>query len=299
MPVEQTKRPKDRKSRRTAIIVAVLVLAVVSGGLGTWFVLSRPAGVQRADVQRLDKQRVIVDNSMNLYDPLVQEFTAQYTNVVSATVDGKEAEQVLQQQHDVLERESTANTGRLEAMAGSPALQEAEVNVAVGNFRDKYGAVVAYNNQRLINTANITRSVGGACGPLHRDLNIGSETYAKDYVATADACLAALSDAKAGTDTETSTLLTAFEGVVRGQRDKQQEVLDAKDDFERAAKRTLAAIAMLDMNDALDKPRTEYESSVKQKSTTLVNEANESNANLERVLKARLERFDATGQEGK
>ncbi|MFJ4028218.1 hypothetical protein ACIPWF_12650 [Paenarthrobacter sp. NPDC089989] len=292
-----TEQPEQKTNRRTPIIVAVVALALVVGGLGAWFVLSRPAGVQRADVLRLDKQRAIVDNSMNIYDPLVQEFTARYTSAVSTDAD--EVGQVLQQQRDVLARESATNKNRLEAMAGSPALQESEVKDAVGKFKDKYGAVVAYNDQRLTNTANITQSVGGACAPLHRDLNIGSETYAKDYVSTADACLAALSDAKNGSDADTSTLLTAFEGVIRGQRDKQQEVLDAKDDFERAAKRTLAAIAMLDINDALDKPRAEYENAVKQASTTVVNEANESNANLERVLKERLERFDAAGQEGK
>ncbi|MFJ4170149.1 hypothetical protein ACIPY3_11590 [Paenarthrobacter sp. NPDC089714] len=297
--MEETEQPAQKKSRRTPIIVAVVALALVAGGLGTWYALSRPAGVQRADVLRLDKQRAIVDNSMNIYDPLVQEFTARYTSAVSTDADEDEVGQVLQQQRDVLERESATNKNRLEAMTGSPALQESEVKDAVGQFKDKYGAVVAYNDQRLTNTANITQSVGGACAPLHRDLNIGSETYAKDYVSTADACLAALSDAKNGSDAETSTLLGAFEGVIRGQRDKQQEVLDAKDDFERAAKRTLAAIALLDINDSLDKPRTEYENAVKKASTTVVNEANESNANLERILKERLERFDAAGQEGK
>lgn len=298
--MEETTQESERgSSRRTGIIVVAVVIALVAGGFGAWFAFFRPAGVQRADVERLDKQRSIVDRSMNLYDPLLEEFTARYTNVVAEEEGDQEKEKVFNQESDLIKRESAANTSRLDAMADSPVTQEAEIDEAFRRFQDHYGAVTAYNDQRLINTANITRSVGGPCAPLHKDLNVSVGNYAQDYVKTADSCLLALASAKDTADTDTKQLLQGIEGVVTGQRAKQQEVLDATDDFARLAKRTTAGLALLDINDALDKVRTTYEAAVKASSTKVVDDANASNAELERVLKSRLDQFEAAGQEGK
>lgn len=286
-------------SRRTGIIVVAVVLALVAGGFGTWFAFFRPAGVQRADVESLDKQRGIVDSSMNLYDPLLEEFTARYTNVVAEEEDEQAKEQVFNRESDLIKRESAANTGRLDAMAASPVTQEAEIAEAFRRFKDQYGAVIAYNDQRLINTANITRSVGGPCAPLHKDLNVSGGNYAQEYVTTADSCLLALAGAKDTADADTVQLLGGIEEVIKGQRAKQQEVLDATDDLARLAKRTTAGVALLEINEALSKVRTTYEDAVKASSTKLVDDANASNAELERLLKARLATFDAAGQEGK
>ncbi|MDR6637274.1 hypothetical protein [Paenarthrobacter nitroguajacolicus] len=287
------------KSRRTSIIVVVVVLALAAGGFGAWFAFLRPAGVQRADVERLDKQRGIVDRSMNLYNPLLEEFTAPYTNVVAEEEGEQEKEQVFNRESDLIRRESAANTGRLEAMAASPVAQEAGIAEPFRRFKDQYGAVIAYSDQRLINTASITRSVGGPCAPLHRDLNVSSGDYAQDYVKTADSCLQALAGAKDKADADTVQLLQGIEGIVKGQRDKQQEVLDATDDLGRLAKSTTAGVALLDINDALNKVRTTYEDAVKASSTKIVDDANAANAELERALKSRLEQFEAAGQEGK
>ncbi|GGJ19303.1 hypothetical protein GCM10010052_15830 [Paenarthrobacter histidinolovorans] len=286
-------------SRRTGIIVVAVVLALVAGGFGAWFAFLRPTGVQRADVERLDKQRGIVDSSMNLYDPLLEEFTARYTNVVAEEEDEQAKEQVLNRESDLIKRESAANTGRLDAMAASPVTQEAEIAEAFRRFKDQYGAVIAYNDQRLINTANITRSVGGPCAPLHKDLNVSGGNYAQEYVTTADSCLLALAGAKDKADADAVQLLGGIEEVIKGQRAKQQEVLDATDDLARLAKRTTAGVALLEINEALNKVRTTYEEAVKASSTKLVDDANASNAELERLLKARLATFDAAGQEGK
>lgn len=286
-------------SRRTGIIVVAVVLALVAGGFGAWFAFLRPTGVQRADVERLDKQRGIVDSSMNLYDPLLEEFTARYTNVVAEEEDEQAKEQVFNRESDLIKRESAANTGRLDAMAASPVTQEAEIAEAFRRFKDQYGAVIAYNDQRLINTANITRSVGGPCARLHKDLNVSGGNYAQEYVTTADSCLLALAGAKDKADADTVQLLGGIEEVIKGQRAKQQEVLDATDDLARLAKRTTAGVALLEINEALNKVRTTYEEAVKASSTKLVDDANASNAELERLLKARLATFDAAGQEGK
>jgi hypothetical protein len=278
-----------------AVIVALVAAAA---GIGAWLFFARPAGAQRADVLRFDKERAIVDNSMNLYDPLIQDFTARYSNVIAENAGEQEENAVLNHEGDLLKRESAANTARLDRMAESPALQDAAVSDAFGKFQEKYRAVVAYNDQRIINTANITRSVGGPCGPLHTELNVRSENYAADYVKTADACLKALADAKDGTDAETNRLLTAVEGVIKAQRDRQQEVLDAGEGLARLAKSTAAAAAMLGINEPLNKARTDYEAAVKEQSTKVVTEANAANQELEKALKSRLEQFEATAKDG-
>lgn len=290
--------PGRRKSRRAVIIAAIVAAAVVAGGLGTWFVLSRPTGVQRADVVRLDKERAILDNSMNLYDPLVTRFSVRLTNVMSETAGQEAQDTVLSQDGDLLKRESGINRDRLDRMGSSPAVQEQEISEAYNRFKENYGAVIAYNDQLAVNTAKVTQSVGGPCAPLHSSLNVGSETYSEDYVKGADACLTAVGAAKDGTDADTTELLTSVEGIIRGQRDKQQEVLDAKDDFERTAKRTLAGLAMLEINDALKTAETKYEGTAKEKYTQLINNANESNKAFESALRKRTDQFDASGKDG-
>ncbi|MET4541289.1 hypothetical protein ABIE37_003084 [Arthrobacter bambusae] len=288
-----------RKSRRAVIIAAVVAVAVVAGGLGTWFALSRPAGVQRADVVRLDKERVILDNSMNLYDPLFNQFSLRYSSVMTEKAGQQEKDQVLNRDGERLKRETRTNLDRLERMGSSPAVQEQDISEAYNRFKEQYSAVISFNDQLVINTSNINESIGGPCAPLHSTFNVGAESYSEDYVKGADACLAAIATAKDGTDAETTELLTAVEGVIRGQRDKQQEVLDAKDDLERLAKRTLAGVAMLDINDALAKAETTYESSAKEKYNQLVTNANDSNKAFESALKKRTDQFDAAGKDGK
>ncbi len=300
MNLEETiSEPGRSGSRRTVIIVVAVVVALVAAGLGTWFALSRPAGPGRADVVRLDKQRVIVDNSMNLYDPLVQQFSGRYSNAISEKAGQAEEDKVLSQDRERIVRESQVNRDRLQQMAESPALQDQEVAESFNRFKDQYGAVIAYNDQLVVNTSNIYRSVGGPCAALHSSLNVASETYAQDYVKSADECLAALGTAKEGADAETTTLLTDVESVIRGQRDKQQEVLNSKDNFERLSKSTLAGIALLDINDAFAKAQTTYETATKDKYSKIIESANSSNSEFEGVLKKSLEQFDAASGEGK
>ena len=296
---ETASAPGRGSSKRTAIIAVLLVAALVAVGTGTWFALSRPAGTDRADVLRLDKHRVIVDNSMNLYDPLVQQFSGRYSNAISEKAGQPEEEKVLSLDRERIVRESAANRDRLEQMSESPALKDQEVAESFNRFKDQYTAVIAYNDQLLINTANIYRSVGGPCAALHSSLNVASESYSEDYVKSADECLAALGTAKDGADAETTTLLTEVESVIRGQRDKQQEVLNSKDPLERLAKSTVAAVALLDINEAFGKAQATYETASKDKYTKIIENANSSNTELEGVLKKSLEQFDAASGEGK
>lgn len=296
---ETVSAPGRGGSKRTAIIVVVLVAALVAVGIGTWFTLFRPAETGRADVIRLDKHRIMVDNSMNLYDPLVEQFSGRYSNAISEKAGQLEEEKVLSQDRERIVRESQANRERLENMAESPVLKDQEVAESFTRFKDQYGAVIAHNDQLLINTTNIYRSVGGPCAALHSSLNISSESYAQDYVKSADECLAALGAAKDGADAETTTLLSDVEAVIRGQRDKQQEVLNSKDPLERLSKSTLAAVALLDINEAFAKAQTTYETATKDKYSKIIESANSSNSTFESVLKKSLEKFDAASGEGK
>ncbi len=295
---ETLSEPARQRSGRTALIIVIVVLALVGTGVGVWLTTSRSSGPNKADVVRLDKERTIVDTSMNLYDPLVQQFTARYTNAVSEDAEKPEIEQVLSKEGEVLQRESRANLDRLEHMTTSPALQAKDVADAFGAFKEHYGAVIAYQDQQVINTVNITRSVGGPCAPLHTELNVASETYPEDYVKTADACLAALAGAKDKADAETVQLLTDIEKVIKEQRDKQQKAVEAKSEFERLALKTTAAVGLLDINQAFAKARTTYETTVKAKQTKLVEDANNSNKALETALKKSLESYSAASGGG-
>lgn len=269
-------------------IIAISLIAALFIVLGIWFAVSRTAGTERSDLIRLDNQRAIVDSSMNLYDPLVNKFSSRYSDVYLEEASDEDKQDVYDQETGRLKRESRVNLDRLRRMESSPALQKQEVANAFSEFKREYGAVIAYNDQMVINLTNIHRSVGGSCTSLH-SMNIRAKEYAEEYVKAADGCLAALSSAKEGSDQETTELLSVPETLVQKQRVNAQAVVDSKDSFEHWAKSTLSAIALLDINKPLAEAQTKYEADVKAKYSGLIEKANKSNTEFERILKDSLE----------
>lgn len=269
-------------------IIAISLIAALFIVLGIWFAVSRTAGTERSDLIHLDNQRAIVDSSMNLYDPLVNKFSSRYSDVYLEEASDEDKQDVYDQETGRLKRESRVNLDRLRRMESSPALQKQEVANAFSEFKREYGAVIAYNDQLVINLTNIHRSVGGSCTSLH-SMNIRAKEYAEEYVKAADGCLAALSSAKEGSDQETTELLSVPEALVQKQRVNAQAVVDSKDSFEHWAKSTLSAIALLDINKPLAEAQTKYEADVKAKYSGLIEKANKSNTEFERILKDSLE----------
>lgn len=269
-------------------IIAISLTAAVLIALGTWFVVSRPASSDTSDLVHLDKQRAILDNSMNLYDPLVNKFSTRYSDVYFEEASDEDKQKVYDQETGRLKRESRVNLDRLQRMASSPALQKQEVASAFNEFKREYGAVVAYNDQLVINLTNIHRSVGGACASLH-SMNFGAEKYAEEYIKTADGCLAALSSARDGSDQETTKLLSDVAVVIQKQRDSAQTVVDSKDANERSIKAQISIVKLLEINEPLSEAHTKYETDVKTKYAGLIEKANKSNTELERILKDSLE----------
>lgn len=269
-------------------IIAISLIAALFIVLGIWFAVSRTAGTERSDLIHLDNQRAIVDSSMNLYDPLVNKFSSRYSDVYLEEASDEDKQDVYDQETGRLKRESRVNLDRLRRMESSPALQKQEVANAFSEFKREYGAVIAYNDQMVINLTNIHRSVGGSCTSLH-SMNIRAKEYAEEYVKAADGCLAALSSAKEGSDQETTELLSVPETLVQKQRVNAQAVVDSKDSFEHWAKSTLSAIALLDINKPLAEAQTKYEADVKAKYSGLIEKANKSNTEFERILKDSLE----------
>ena len=277
-------------------IIAISLIAVLFIALGVWFAVSRTAGTERSDLVHLNNQRAIVDNSMNLYDPLVNKFSTRYTNAFSVEASDQAKQQVFDEETGRLKRESGINLDRLQRMESSPALHNQEVADAFNVFKREYGAVITYNDQLVTNLANIARSIGGACSSIHSKLNVSGEKYAEEYVKAADGCLAALSSAKEGSDQETTKLLSDVETIIKKQRDSAQTVVESKDGFERSAARIRSALALLEINKPLNEAQAKYESDVKAKYAAIIENANKSNTELERILKDSLE---PAGQETK
>lgn len=287
MSLDTNEKTQQRHFWRMRII-AISLIAALFIVLGIWFAVSRTAGTERSDLIHLDNQRAIVDSSMNLYDPLVNKFSSRYSDVYLEEASDEDKQDVYDQETGRLKRESRVNLDRLRRMESSPALQKQEVANAFSEFKREYGAVIAYNDQLVINLTNIHRSVGGSCTSLH-SMNIRAKEYAEEYVKAADGCLAALSSAKEGSDQETTELLSVPEALVQKQRVNAQAVVDSKDSFEHWAKSTLSAIALLDINKPLAEAQTKYEADVKAKYSGLIEKANKSNTEFERILKDSLE----------
>lgn len=270
-------------------IIAMSLIAVSLVALGVWFAVSRMAGTERSDLVHLNNQRAILDNSMNLYEPLVNKFSTRYTTAFSDEASDEDKQRAFDEETGRLKHESRINLDRLQGMESSPALDKQEVAGAFDEFKRAYSAVIAYNDQLVINSTGITRSVGGACSSIHSKLNVSGEKYAEEYVKAADGCLAALSAAKEGSDQETTKLLAAVEGLIQKQRDSAQKVVESKDGFERSAARIDSALALLEINKPLNDAQRTYEADVLMKQTEIVEKANKSNTELERVLKGGLE----------
>lgn len=291
MTLDTNRESQPRTTRRMRII-AISVIAALLIALGIWFVGSRTAGTDRADFVHLNNQRVILDSSMNLYDPLVSKFSTRYSTAFAEEASDQDKQQVFDQETGRLKRESSINLGRLQRMESSSALDKQEVADAFDAFKREYGAVITYNDQLAINLANIARSVGGPCAAIHSKLNVAGEKYAEEYVGVADKCLAALSSAKEGSDEETTKLLSDVEALIQKQRDSAQAAVDSEDGFDRSVANIYAGLALLDINKPLTEAQTKYEADVKTKYAELVNKANKSNSEFERVLKANLDSAD-------
>jgi len=284
-------------------IVAISVIAALCIALGVWvvgvWVAGSPTGqTERQHLVHLNNQRAIVDNSMNLYEPLVNKFFTRYTTAFSEEASDQRKQQVFDEETGRLQRDARINRDRLQRMEQSPALRKQEVADAFNVFKREYGAVVAYNEQRVTGMAAIARSIGGACASIHSKFNVSTEKYAEEYVKAADGCLAALSSGKEGSDQETTKLLSDVEIVIGNQRGTAQKVVESKDSFERSANRILSGLALLDVNKPLNEAQTKYEADAKAKYSALIEKANTSNAEFERILKESIESADQEAKSG-
>lgn len=259
-------------------LMAIIVLA--GGGVLAASALRQP---EAADYRRLDSQREAVDTSMNIYSPLFSGYSAEYANVFNEKRSTDEQAALKEQYAKTLDTERRVNLDRLNAMGASVALKEQPVKAAYDKYDAAYRAVVGYYEQYAVNLANISESIAGKCA-LNSDLNVGSATLAEDYTKAANACLAALSEAKKTSDEPTKKLLTDVENLVKERRDAFNKAI-GKEGFERNVTNTLALITLLGINTELQTIQTNYETAVKTEYTKLVNQANESNESFKDVLK--------------
>ena len=295
----ESQQPPSWRFRILAIsVIAALCIALGVWVAGVWGAGSPTAQTERQHLVHLNNQRAIVDNSMNLYEPLVNTFFTRYTTAFSEEASDQRKQQVFDEETGRLQRDARINRDRLQRMESSPALRKQEVADAFKVFQQEYGAVVAYNEQRVTGMAAIARSIGGACASIHSKFNVNTEKYAEEYVKAADGCLAALSSGKEGSDQETTKLLSDVEIVVGNQRGTAQKVVESKDSFERSANRILSGLALLDVNKPLNEAQTKYEADAKAKYSVLIEKANTSNAEFERILKESIESADQEAKSG-
>ena len=269
------------KPLKLILILAVVIAALVALGMLAVNALRQP---QKQDFAQLDTQRQVLDSSMNLYNPLVTGYSSDYTNVFSEERPAEESDAVKKDYVDMMERERTVNTERLDRMASSPALRNADVKQAFEPFRRNYQAVIDYYDQETQNLTNVIGSVAGSCTKLNK-LNFAADGAASDYIKLADGCLKALNDAKSGSDADTKTLLGDVETIIKERRDKFNDAV-GKEGVEESARQMIAVVSLLDFNTDLKTVQSKYESAVQKKYIDLVNKANESNAAFEKALDA-------------
>ena len=269
------------KPLKLILILAVVIAALIAIGMVAMNVLRQPA---KQDFSQLDTQRQVLDSSMNLYNPLVTGYSSDYANVLGEERSTEETDAVRQDYVDMMERERKVNSERLDRMASSPALRDADVKRAFEPFRQNYQAVINYYDQETMNLTNVIGSVAGSCGKMNK-LNFAVDSATTDYLKLADACLKALEEAKQGSDSDTTTLLTDVEDIIKERRDKFNDVV-GKEGIEKSGRTMIAVVSLLDFNTDLKTVQTKYETAVQKKYTDLVNKANDSNEAFEKALDA-------------
>lgn len=263
------------------IVVGVATVAVIAAG--GWWAASALKQPEQADYARLDAQRQAVDNSMNVYVPLFDGYATEYPNVFREQRSEEEQAEIKTEYLKTFDEERKVNIDRLNDMKSSVALKEDSIRPAYDDFDESYRAVVEYYVGYTQDITNLTEAVTGKCD-LNSDLNIASATLAEDYTKAADACLAALAEAKrTSNDGPMGKLLTDVEKLVKERRDAFKKAV-GKEGFEANITKLSALVTLLSINSDLKEIQDAYESTTKAEYTKLVTQANESNEALEKAL---------------
>jgi len=285
-------QPKRLKLPLLMLGAGAVVLLLVAG----WVVFRQATTTpKQADFAHLNNQRVILDTSMNAYDPLMTDYANAYINAYQEERPLEETTALRDDYRSQFEREMQANTNRLQQMESSVALREPAVADSFKTFKDRYEAVIGYYERYGRNVAVVAESVGGPCARLS-ELNVAKASYAADYVKAADTCLTKLDEAKKGSDEATTSLLTSVEKLVKERRTKFADTL-GKDDFERSARLMMGLALMLGTNADVSKAQAEYQAKVDKEYIRLVEQANASNKDLEETLQKYLSQPTAAGSE--
>lgn len=268
--------------KKSLKVIAVGGLAIVVLAAGGFWAVSALRQPQPADYQRLDYQRQAVDASMNVYSPLFSGYTSDYATAFNEKYSAEDQVALKERYGRTLESDRKANLDRLATMRSSVALKEPELQTAFDTYEGAYRAVVDYYQQYAVNLANITESVAGRCD-LNSNLNVASSKLSQDYTRAADACLAALGEAKKTSDEPTKKLLSDVEKLVKTRRDAFSKAID-KQGFDGTVANLNALVTLLSINSELKTIQDNYETGQKTTYTRLVNDANDANQGLKAAL---------------
>lgn len=263
-------------------LISLLLVTVAFIGLLVAVIIPMLRQPETADFKRLDLQRQAVDTSMNVYGPLLADYSGEYANAFNEDRSSDEQTALKERHAELLKMERTANIERLDTMRSSVALKKSEIKSAFQEYEAAYRAVVEYYDRYAANLAIMTETVAGKCD-LNSDLNVASASIAEDYTKAADACLSALSSAKKTSDEPTKKMLSSVEKLVKTRRDAFSKAI-GKEGLEGSATKISALASLLSVNSELKPIQSQYQADVKAEYTELVNRANDSNNALKKAL---------------
>lgn len=269
--------------RKKLLIVGSLMI-IITAFLGLWLLLS-PKPSQN-DYVHLDNQRKILDKSIESYNYMLEDFSADYLTQYLEKRSDDDKKSVLNLGVKRFDQEAELSRERLSQMQSSPASSNDMVQPKFADFKKNYESALNYYDARLITNAFVISSINGSCAELSKQ-NFGKSSFPQAYVKVADECLADLAEAKKNvTQKPAITLLSSVEKLVKERRDKLNEVQG--DNFEGNVAKIEGILLILDINSQVKEFQTKYAAESQAEYTSLATKVNKSVSELKKVTQKQM-----------
>ena len=268
--------------KKYAFIAAALVAIVALGVLAWWGVSRQIAQPEAHDYAQLNADRQIADGRVGAYEEIFADYYDTYVAAFASGLADKEKQELHHAAQEKLEAEQKASTSLLRAMSSSVTMKNEDVKARFDEYEKQYQAILGAGEQGFVTYTNMVKSVGGPCKQTTQ-VTFTTRAGARDYVRVADECLAALEQAREGSDELGRTYFSDITAAVKAQRAKFEAYGNSSASTVGAA-RTDALSSLVEMNTKMVELQATYQQRMKERDAALQDEYKKASDALADVL---------------
>lgn len=275
------------------VVVALVVIA------SAWILIARAtAEPEQVDFKHFENQRQVLDLSLEVYTPLLANFSTDYGDAFMNKLDDEAKADILASAEQQFDEEARLSQKRLVNMESSLALKDQAVKEEFTDFAEAHNQVADYYKNNLLAMAAVVRALQGPCSVL-KDLRVSDPNYAKNYVNTADKCFDSIKTAREDADKKTNKLLDELEKMFKKQQDLSKEFI--KKEKQNTNDGTLSEesvaefraefsqlMGLLGINKTVEKLKTEYQVAASEEYNKLAKKMNLASQELKQATEKQL-----------